>query len=103
MEWLARSGEPEDQTTWAIFVVGIVFNHFADRERLAELLDADAPKDTLIQSMLGELEVSRRNLVPNSLNPLHAVHGNRAKTRGQERMSKWKSKGRANRYSAPAH
>jgi hypothetical protein len=79
-----RLREPEDQTTRAVFVAGVVFNHLACRERFAKLLDADVPKDTLVQSVLGELEVSRRDPVPNSLNQLHAVHGSQAKNRGQE-------------------
>src|SRR5438874_3495787 len=73
VNWPTRCGKSENQTTRTMFVVWVVFNYFTTGDGLTEFLDTNAPKDTLVNSVLGKFEVRRNNLLADGLDQLHAV------------------------------
>jgi hypothetical protein len=63
---------PEDEATRAIFVLGILFNHFGAGEEFSHFLDADTTDDALVSRMFGELELVRLNFPSYLVDHRHA-------------------------------
>jgi hypothetical protein len=52
----------KDQTTRSVLIIWVVFDDPACRYRLAQLLHNDAPDNALVNSVLRQLELIRRDL-----------------------------------------
>ena len=48
--------QPKDQTTWTIFIVGIILDDLADGDGFTKFLHTDMAHDALINSVLGKLK-----------------------------------------------
>jgi hypothetical protein len=55
--WPARFCHSEHKTTGAVFIIGIIFNHFAVRESFAQFLNRNAAQDALVKGMFGKLKL----------------------------------------------
>ena len=64
--------KPQNQATWAILVIRIVFYDLTSaRYCLLHLRNADFPNDALVNSMLGELILPPQYLAPDLLERTH--------------------------------
>ena len=64
--------KPQNQATWAILVIRIVFYDITSvRYCLLHLRNADFPNDALVNSMLGELILPPQYLAPDFLKDTH--------------------------------
>jgi hypothetical protein len=63
MQWSSFSGLSQDQTTWSVFVLWIIFNHFSIAKDFTSFLYTDTTNDGLINSMLGKLELPGLNFL----------------------------------------
>jgi hypothetical protein len=52
VEGSSRSSKSENQATWSIFVIGIIFDHFAHSYGFSNLSDSDVSEDALVSRML---------------------------------------------------
>jgi hypothetical protein len=59
----ASLGHATEEAAGAIFVVGIVFDHLAGGDRLADFMDSDLTHDRLIKRVFGELKLFAGDLV----------------------------------------
>ena len=63
MQWSSFSGFPKDQTTWSVFILWIIFNHFSIAKDFSDFLYTDTTNDALVNSMFGELELLGLNFL----------------------------------------
>jgi hypothetical protein len=57
VDWPARFCHPEHKTTGAMFILGIIFNHFATCYRFAQFLNCNAARNALVEGMFGKLKL----------------------------------------------
>lgn len=55
--WPARFCHPEHKTTGAVFILGIIFDHFAVCHSVAQFLNCNATRDALVKGMFGKLKL----------------------------------------------
>ena len=53
--------------------VGIIFDDFADGNGLTQFLDTDMAHDTLVNGVLGELELTTYNFIANVIDDCHGT------------------------------
>jgi len=53
----ARFCHPERKTTLAVFIIWIIFNNFAVRNRFAQFLNCNTAQDTLVKGMFGKFKL----------------------------------------------
>ncbi len=65
MQGSARSGSPEDQATWSVFVIRIVLDDLSVGYGLPQFPNRDPPHDALVNRMLRKLEFAAGNPLSN--------------------------------------
>ena len=57
MQWPSCPGPSQDQTTWRIFIIWIVFNHFGIAKDFSGFLHTDSTSNALVSRVFGELKL----------------------------------------------
>ncbi len=65
-------GLSEDQTTWAVFILWVIFNHFGIYKYIPHFLHANTTNNALVNGMFGELELSASIFSSDFVNQGHA-------------------------------
>jgi hypothetical protein len=60
----AVSGKAQNETTWAVLVIRVVLDDLTVRERLSQLLNADASQDAVINGVFRKLKITSFDLGP---------------------------------------
>jgi hypothetical protein len=55
MQWSSFSSLSQDQTTWSVFILWIIFDHFSIGEEFLGFFYTDTTNDTLVNSRFGKL------------------------------------------------
>jgi hypothetical protein len=68
VKWLLFAGGAKYQATGAVFVIGVIFDYFANCNGIANFLNGDFTQNQLVNSVLGELKAILDKLLANFLN-----------------------------------
>jgi hypothetical protein len=72
MQWPSGSRPSQDQTTGPVFILRVVFNHFAVVQDFSDFLYGHSTNDALVNCVFGKLELLGFNLLPYLLDQRHA-------------------------------
>ena len=71
MDRSAQIRSSKDQGTWAILIIGVVFNELAGGDSFADIVDRYPAANRLVEGVTGESEGIGGELGPNLINGRH--------------------------------